>query len=475
MEDISMQLFTGTLKYRGIQFTYCMLGNNLRLIPPKEKEHEIEWEWGMRKLSDGAYTFGDPLPVGEDYLVGDCNETRQKMVFLPRQGGHLGINNSTVNIQLMAYISYSCFAEGIDKVSFFCPELNYIFPINHAYSVEVPEGDGSSGVVGVKTLQYSATTTGRQVFSVDGKDVSVCFGVARTISTKIEDPPICLETSLIFEFEATNDYSFIVRLWKIAKDFIRFLCYRNNVSLQEIRLATPYEEGMHSACATMFFFDDEEVVELDALKKGRYIRQTLISGCEGKILTEIADGLLYLRHLPETYLIGRTINAARFVMITAAFEWEFSQLYPNGVEKAGKTVEAENAVSTHIQKCIEQTTGKEKKIYSFLKKLVRSDSLQAEIVQVGKDFSDVLDVFGNHIYKLNGQELKYSDMGDRLASQRNHFAHGDLDKEFIGLSLLDLIYLELVVYAMQLKKVGVTKTSIQKAINELFCQRLEIL
>lgn len=55
-----------------------------------------------------------------------------------------------------------------------------------------------------------------------------------------------------------------------------------------------------------------------------------------------------------------------------------------------------------------------------------------------------------------------------MGDQRNHFAHGDLDKDFIGPSLLDLIYLEYIVYAMQLKRFGCTDENIQKAINDLF-------
>lgn len=59
-------------------------------------------------------------------------------------------------------------------------------------------------------------------------------------------------------------------------------------------------------------------------------------------------------------------------------------------------------------------------------------------------------------------------MGQRLSDQRNHFAHGDLDKDFIGLSLLDLMFLEYVVYAMQLKNYGLSDIEIQRSINELF-------
>ena len=87
---------------------------------------------------------------------------------------------------------------------------------------------------------------------------------------------------------------------------------------------------------------------------------------------------------------------------------------------------------------------------------------------MGKDFSGIIGTFGERLYQLNKQELKYAEMGQRLAGQRNSFAHGDLDKDFIGLSLLDLIYLEQVVYAMQLKHYGVQDVEIQKSINELF-------
>ena len=106
--------------------------------------------------------------------------------------------------------------------------------------------------------------------------------------------------------------------------------------------------------------------------------------------------------------------------------------------------------------------------YKFLKKLVKSDSLQSEILQINKDYSEIIDIFGQNLYSLNNQPLVYSEIGERLSSQRNHFAHGDLDKEFIDLSLLDLIFLEYIVYAIQLKHYGLETIKIQNAINDLF-------
>lgn len=83
-------------------------------------------------------------------------------------------------------------------------------------------------------------------------------------------------------------------------------------------------------------------------------------------------------------------------------------------------------------------------------------------------------MFGKYLYGLNDAELNYSKMGERLSQQRNNFAHGNLDKDFVGLSLLDLIFLEIVLYAMQLKYYGLEDVSIKKALNELFHKNLII-
>ncbi|MCR4755743.1 MAG: hypothetical protein K5868_09485 [Lachnospiraceae bacterium] len=464
-----LAFYTGTLQYREIDFTFAFDKDELRLIPPKDKEHEIEWEWRRKPLGNGAFTLGNPVPVGVDFLIGECNETRRHIVFLPKQGAFLSIYNSVVRIPLAAYAICKYDRDSIDRVSFSCPEINHIHPVNQAITLTLPEEEfQDKGIVSVSTQEFDRTTTEMQTFTVENKEIKVYFGVSRSVSTNIHESPLQLKSALMFEFEAINDYRFIYRLWWIAREFVRFLCYRKNVFIPKVELAAPYEGGKHEAFATMYLIGQDGETETDTLKKGRIIKQVRITGHEGNILSDIADDNLYLRHLPETYQSGRHIDAARFVMITAAFEWEFRRLYPEGVEKTVETIEAEKVVSDRIQEHIDETSGKQKKIYKFLKKLVRSDSLQSEIVQMGNDFSGIIGPFGDRLYRFNEQELKYTEMGQRLADQRNHFAHGDLDKEFIGLSLLDLIYLEYVVYAMQLKFYGVQDIEIQKSINDLF-------
>ena len=463
------EVYTGNVTYRNIDFNFVLNGDELRLIPPKDKEHEIEWQWTRKRIGSGAYSWADPISIEEDFLIGFCNETKQKIIFLPQQGSFLGFQNVIVKLPITAYILFKHERDQIDFISFTCPELNHIHPINTAFSIEnTLEDFANNGIISLSTQDFDSTTTATQSFYVNGKNVEMYFDVYREVSIKIEESPLKLKAALNFVFEPTNDYRFILRLWQIARNFIRFLCYRRNVYIPTVRIGAPEKEGKHDSFATMYILEQEGDVEIDALKNGYLIKQIYISNHEGDILSDIAADNLYLRHLPETYQSGRHIDAARFIMITAAFEWEFHRLYKDGVKKSLQKIEAEELVSETIQNHIENSSGKQRAIYKFLKKLVKSDSLQAEIMQVGKDFSGILDPFGKRLYHQNGQELKYSEMGQRLADQRNHFAHGDLDKDFIGLSLLDVVFMKYMVYAMQLRYYGIADTEIQRAVNELF-------
>lgn len=461
--SVEFDVYTGTLTYKEIEFSFVFDGEELRLIPPKDKHHDVHM-WFMKPLAKGAYTFGDPVYIEDAYLIGKCNENCQKIIFLPKYK-NICSYNSVLSVQIEAYIIQKYEREWIDRLGFMSSELDCIFPTSQA--LENPEWT-EDGIISIKTKDFDNTTSHKQKFSVDGKEVSVFFGISRTSSGKIGKPPLELHSEMFFEFDKTNDYKFILRLWRIAKSFVQYLCYRKNVNLSSVEISAPFGDGKHEKFAILHIIDENVDNEPEILEKRRYIKQEYIDGAEGKILNDIAEDKIYLRHLPETYRTGRSIDAARFVMITAAFEWTFKKNYPDGIPKKPATIKAEETATEIISGLVDNSKGKLKEIYKFLRKLIESNSLQTEIEQMGKDYEEIIDIFGKRLYSINKETLKYSEMGLRLSQQRNNYAHGNLDKEFIGLALLDLVYLEYVVYAMQLKEYGVETISIQRAINDLF-------
>ena len=467
MEELDF--YTGKLIYRDIEFTYVFDKKELRLIPPQGKRNEVRYTILMKKIGNGpAYTMAFPT-MDEPYLVGRCNESGKAMIFITKQGANIGSYNEVLFVDIAAYVVCKLDSHPVSRMSFTCPELDCIHPVTQGFSCTIDhEQFNFNGILSVQTEDFNETTTEAKVFKVDGKDVSVTFGIARSFSTKVGQPPLTLRSTMSFRFEPTEDYSFITRLWFIAKEFLQFMCYRKNIFLPVVDLSTSAEEEKTRTFATFNMLDEIGEGELETLRKGRYIKLSYLSGNEGCILNDIASRALYTRHIPDTYVSGCSINAARFVMITAAFEWEFKRLYPDGITKSAETLAVEEVATTEIQRLIDNSTGDLKNKYKFLKKLIMSNSLQSEIVHVGNTLGEIIDLFGKMLYSLNDTELLYSEMGKRLADQRNNYAHGNLDIDFINKSLLDLVYIERIVYAMQLKLYGVDGKNIQKAINDLF-------
>lgn len=467
MEDT--RIYTGVTKYKDIDFTFVFNGENLRLIPTTENVRKVETEWLMTPIVKGTFIPNTDLKMEDSFLIGRCHENGKRIVFFTQKNAIISSNNLVLIVQLIGYLECSTGKEKFGKISFLGPEINIIHPVNQSFDFSFnPTTVSSDGVFSITTKNFDITSTTPQEFEVDEKKVNVQFSVSRKFSTKILEPPILLESSMLFEFNETEDYDFLVRLWFIAKEFISFLCYRNNICMKPAVVSSKNQDGKYQFFGILTMMNQGTEEELYALKQNRCIKQSTISGHEGQILTDIAGDSLYTRHLPKTYEDGRHIDASRFIMITAAFEWEFHRTYPNGVPKKKSTILIENEAIEALQRLIDSSTGKLKNKYKFLSKLIRSDSLQTELVKIGEDFDSIIGNFGKHLYSLNGEELIYSSMGERLSSQRNHFAHGDLDKDFIGLALLDLIYLEYIVYAMQMKHYGIEDANIRNAINELF-------
>ena len=461
------ELYTGKIEYKDKSFTFVFDGNELELIPD---DQNVVFSWTHEEIGKGVYTLGNPPTIEEAILTGSCNETNKKIIFIFTIGSSFRTVNNTLYIKPRAFINCRLDRNSIDRLAFTCPELDKIFPVNMGYKIALDVDAIDEGTYGVESKPFKDHTSEELSFTFQGKEITVYFSIAKFLHAG-RRTPLEYVSSLYLVFDETSDYLFAYQLYLVALEFIQFLCNRKNIVFDSIELSCPDKSGRHEKYAELVVLRDVEAEDTE-INKIRAIEYQHIEGHEHALLQVISDGSLYLRHLPETTRVGRTITAATFVMITAAFEWEFRKLYPDGVAKKDKVIKAEQRITELLNQLIDEKKGEEKKILKFLNKPVGGDNLSSEIIHVGKELCDVIDPFGKYLYKINGEELKYTEMGERVAQQRNNFAHGNLDKEFIGLALLDIMFLQKIVYAMQLRRVGLDDIQIRGAINTLFHMNL---
>ena len=169
-----LEFYTGTLTYMGIAFSFTFDKVELRLIPPTDRQREVRFTLLLKKFGDGpAYTSAFPV-MEEPYLIGKCNETGQTIIFLTRQGTHIGSYNEVLSIKTIAYILCKVDEHPISKMAFTCPELDCVYPVTQGFSCTLDYDQMfSHGVFTIKTEDYEVTTTEKKAFEVDGKSVSV--------------------------------------------------------------------------------------------------------------------------------------------------------------------------------------------------------------------------------------------------------------------------------------------------------------
>ena len=144
---IEVDIYTGVLEYKGINFSFVFDKQELRLIPPKDKKKKIEHEWFMHKIGEGVYAGGDHPQMEQPFLVGTCNEDGNKMIFITQEGTYIGRYNFVLRIEVIAFLVLRYRECSINKMCFLSPEINCIHSIGQSFCFEYDEDFIEKGIV----------------------------------------------------------------------------------------------------------------------------------------------------------------------------------------------------------------------------------------------------------------------------------------------------------------------------------------
>ncbi|MEK5364105.1 HEPN domain-containing protein [Peribacillus sp. FSL K6-5616] len=381
----------------------------------------------------------------------------------------------THSASLHSYILYEKEETAFDGVQINSDELNWFHNVKQSYSFTIAPDSGQSEV----RIEPYKNTEKRFKFNFENQVIQVNLNVSRNFSF-ISTMPIRLQTDMNFYFEPTNEFNFVERLINVSNRFLKFITYRKNTTFKPIILKKKIEEtGKYQKVGKLYINEiNTERSEEEKLIQDRLIDLPLIEDNLGKLFERLAENTIYISHIPENSVENSRITTSRFIMATAGFEWQFRSFYNEISNRSeDKYKEQKEEILAFLDERIEQNTGKRKKYFkSYKNLLLKSDlTLSDKINWALSEFNDVLEVFINPIYSWNGlTDVKYTEISERIQTQRNNIAHGNIDKEFNSIVILDLLVLEWLYYAMVLSDVGVSREKIRLAINKLFNRRIAL-
>lgn len=177
---------------------------------------------------------------------------------------------------------------------------------------------------------------------------------------------------------------------------------------------------------------------------------------------------MYLSHLPDCAANRSIVSMAYAGLLSAAFEWEFSRAFEDGVAHSDKGRRAKELIHGKLKE-LRKEHPSDRRLHGEIKRIERAldgDPLQAKLQHCIRSLSpDVRSALDNFLKSWNCPIGR--GFGDSFAKARIKVAHGDLDKEVDDIWGKEVFVVKRLVYCMQLKNMGVDAEIIADVVKSI--------
>ena len=426
----------------------------------------------LKELSDSYFTNDIMVPSDPPFIIGYDSKNIERYVFLVDHIPQGPFYQTTLSVDVYSYAVFHSDVSTISSISFRGRELNYFYPVNKGYDLSITDPFEGPYVSKVTTIPYNDTIESF-VFSYKQKEITCTIGTYST-TRLAHTTPITLTSKMQFKFEETSSYIELLDLLHIARNFFTFIAYRKDV---DISYAELYGKSKDKDLAHLgeLHYNFKKTPESNQRILKKTVSYDLLKPHIREIFNNLSVEKIYVEHIPESFEDGNVITPDRFILIMAAFEWTVRDTYkiPPSTKTEAVKIDILDAIKDIPSK--KSYSNKYRKKFDFFYKLISQidTNLASKIQYALEDLHPILDPFIQQLYRWNHQKLdSYSQISNRLQSQRNNIAHGNLDKDLDANIVLDTIILEWVNYTMVFKNIGYSEKEIQKIINKIFNRNL---
>lgn len=289
-----------------------------------------------------------------------------------------------------------------------------------------------------------------------------------------KDNPLESRSYMRFRFAEPVDLEELISKARIIKSFFNYICYRTNNDINDIATYITLENGKRLNCGKLVFRTEHEE-ETHKKANERIIKADSLGEHVAELFETIEKGELPYGHYCESISNTLIYPTSRIIMILSAFEREFRNIYGQDVRRADEYKQIKSEVIKLIEGFADTLGGKQRKYAKgFAKGIKNSDSSYGDNLKFAlEDCRSIMEPFITRRFEGSYEEI-INDISININEIRNGIAHSRLDLELEARNLVDIQFVEEMLYAIRLKKIGIDKTVIQRAINELFGEGVHI-
>lgn len=286
--------------------------------------------------------------------------------------------------------------------------------------------------------------------------------------------PYLSTSEIVAAFSEPVDFKFIKTIYLAIDQTFRYLMRRNNITLDSVEIFDLNEKSMREKIGHFCYLHKSQQKETNMEMKSRALLYDCVKEKFADLVKLFLDDIIYIEHLPANIEATNKLGTDRMLLDFVAFEREYTNIYPEVKVRSEEYKTAKALALDAMDVLLKQNAGKQKEyIASFRKRIAKDEnSLADRLLFVIHDCKTILEPFLEYILGKN-YDVKVEDtsalknIATIMNTLRNDMAHGNFDIQFDYSHATGFSIMEIVLYAMRLKMLGIEEKSIQKGIYQL--------
>ena len=487
----------GFIIFRDGKNPFLYTKNQLRIFPRDEEEWAKWKQEAWERMTHPAIKEGSSEWIKSIQLFGE-NQKGQEILFEVSE--LFSINNGFILFEVNLYCVYSpnihldsiegFYLSSADIDNYLCPNRVFHFGSSNDYQNKKEVSYGSEDI-DLVTEEWGIC---------EFKEVRAEVSLEPFVTTYFgSNTPMDVQSRLIVKFVEQADIVKAVSCIDDLRCYFHYVTCRKNIDQLRATLFWTDEKGRRRTEGKLVFINALTFPkETHRDCKDRIIKGHYLAGVESRLIAQISSGDVFIEHIWNSIDQSNTYGMDRQVLIFTAFYREFGKIFGKDYGRNPLYVAAKEKVCKLIDDEQNWAQGKERKYLKEIGKSVsRIDNGLSQRINVAMNGCiDIITPFILLKYDIpDGEATRDQDVtrggateftnsreqavknvlqeiADRMNAIRNDIVHGNFEVNVDPIHLTDFKMMEILLYAMRLKNIGVETKSAQQAISDLFDARI---